>query len=176
MPESKQAVHRTGSYLSNSAYRKIKRVLSFRRREYVKLFTDPCWEILVQCYNLWFQKSLSELHADVAATPYFPKWSLHYNPLRFFFLRSGRNPGFDQLHPCLSSKVCLGSGWRRRCYMSVGMETTWLHLWWSSVWTSLGSRGWWKSDSSGNPARQHLSKSCKRLLMRVKNLPLIGKC
>ncbi|XP_058271243.1 rho GTPase-activating protein 24 isoform X4 [Hemibagrus wyckioides] len=32
MPESKQAVHRTGSYLSNSAYRKIKRVLSFKRR------------------------------------------------------------------------------------------------------------------------------------------------
>ncbi|XP_053504577.1 rho GTPase-activating protein 24 isoform X1 [Ictalurus furcatus] len=32
MPESKQAVHLTGSYLSNSAYRKIKRVLSFRRR------------------------------------------------------------------------------------------------------------------------------------------------
>lgn len=37
MPESKQAVHRTGSYISNSAYRKIKRVLSFRRREYFKL-------------------------------------------------------------------------------------------------------------------------------------------
>lgn len=37
MPESKQAVHLTGSYLSNSAYRKIKRVLSFRRREYFKL-------------------------------------------------------------------------------------------------------------------------------------------
>ncbi|KAK3524036.1 hypothetical protein QTP70_017549 [Hemibagrus guttatus] len=33
MPESKQAVHRTGSYLSNSAYRKIKRVLSFKRRQ-----------------------------------------------------------------------------------------------------------------------------------------------
>lgn len=39
MPESKQAVHRTGSYLSNSAYRKIKRVLSFRRREYFELFS-----------------------------------------------------------------------------------------------------------------------------------------
>ncbi|XP_072518731.1 rho GTPase-activating protein 24 [Salminus brasiliensis] len=32
MPENKQAVQRTGSYLSHSAYRKIKRVLSFRRR------------------------------------------------------------------------------------------------------------------------------------------------
>lgn len=38
MPETKQAVHRTGSYLSNAAYRKIKRVLSFKRREYFKLF------------------------------------------------------------------------------------------------------------------------------------------
>lgn len=52
MPESKQAVHRTGSYLSNSAYRKIKRVLSFRRREYFKLFTETCWEILVQCCSI----------------------------------------------------------------------------------------------------------------------------
>ncbi|XP_067280475.1 rho GTPase-activating protein 24 isoform X2 [Pseudorasbora parva] len=32
MPENKQTIHRTGSYLSHSAYRKIKRVLSFRRR------------------------------------------------------------------------------------------------------------------------------------------------
>ncbi|KAK1787379.1 hypothetical protein P4O66_002872 [Electrophorus voltai] len=32
MPENKQAVQRTGSYLSHSAYRRIKRVLSFRRR------------------------------------------------------------------------------------------------------------------------------------------------
>ncbi|TSL04388.1 Rho GTPase-activating protein 24 [Bagarius yarrelli] len=32
MPESKQALHRTGSYLSSSAYRKIKRVLSFKKR------------------------------------------------------------------------------------------------------------------------------------------------
>ncbi|XP_058613681.1 rho GTPase-activating protein 24 isoform X1 [Onychostoma macrolepis] len=32
MPENKQTIQRTGSYLSHSAYRKIKRVLSFRRR------------------------------------------------------------------------------------------------------------------------------------------------
>ncbi|XP_030639206.1 rho GTPase-activating protein 24 [Chanos chanos] len=32
MPENKQTVQRTSSYLSHSAYRKIKRVLSFRRR------------------------------------------------------------------------------------------------------------------------------------------------
>lgn len=32
MPENKQTIQRTGSYLSHSAYRKIKRVLSFKRR------------------------------------------------------------------------------------------------------------------------------------------------
>ncbi|XP_038821564.1 rho GTPase-activating protein 24-like [Salvelinus namaycush] len=32
MPENKATVYRTSSYLSHSAYRKIKRVLSFRRR------------------------------------------------------------------------------------------------------------------------------------------------
>ncbi|CAB1333220.1 unnamed protein product [Coregonus sp. 'balchen'] len=45
MPENKATVCRTSSYLSHSAYRKIKRVLSFRRREYLrptKRHTQSC--------------------------------------------------------------------------------------------------------------------------------------
>lgn len=36
MPENKATVCRTSSYLSHPAYRKIKQVLSFRRREYLR--------------------------------------------------------------------------------------------------------------------------------------------
>lgn len=41
MPENKATVYRTSSYLSHSAYRKIKRVLSFRRREFLRPHRDP---------------------------------------------------------------------------------------------------------------------------------------
>uniref|UniRef100_A0A8C2JSS2 Si:ch211-247j9.1 n=1 Tax=Cyprinus carpio TaxID=7962 RepID=A0A8C2JSS2_CYPCA len=72
MPENKQTIHRTGSYLSHSAYRKIKRVLSFRRRVfgqrleetvlYERRYGDHMAPLVVeQCVDFIREQGLTEV-------------------------------------------------------------------------------------------------------------------
>ncbi|XP_016429569.1 rho GTPase-activating protein 24-like isoform X2 [Sinocyclocheilus rhinocerous] len=72
MPENKQTIQRTGSYLSHSAYRKIKRVLSFRRRVfgqrleetvlYERRYGDHMAPLVVeQCVDFIREQGLTEV-------------------------------------------------------------------------------------------------------------------
>ncbi|XP_016134156.1 rho GTPase-activating protein 24 isoform X2 [Sinocyclocheilus grahami] len=72
MPENKQTIQRTGSYLSHSAYRKIKRVLSFRRRVfgqkleetvlYERRYGDRMAPLVVeQCVDFIREQGLTEV-------------------------------------------------------------------------------------------------------------------
>ncbi|XP_056302376.1 rho GTPase-activating protein 24 isoform X3 [Danio aesculapii] len=72
MPENKQSIQRTGSYLSHSAYRKIKRVLSFRKRVfgqrleetvlYERRYGDHMAPLVVeQCVDFIRERGLTEV-------------------------------------------------------------------------------------------------------------------